>query len=131
MELLDQADQILSPILVRLEEEAIAILGENWAKTWHLGLPKPEETPGGMNIPAILWWRNLALSYDLVDYGKMRYALLGNASHWFPGNKSDRLDELDLQPCLKNSPHANKIPSFLAEAHQMFGDQEIKRLSQQ
>lgn len=131
VELLDQADQILPPILVRLEEEAIAILGENWAKTWHLGLPKPEETPGGMNIPAILWLRNLALSYDLVDYCKMRYALLGNASHWFPGNKSDRLDEFDLQPYLKNSPHANKIPAFLAEAHQMFGDQETKRLSQQ
>ncbi|MGB5960748.1 MAG: aldo/keto reductase [Coleofasciculaceae cyanobacterium] len=131
VELLDQADQILPPILVRLEAEAIAILGEDWVKTWHIGLPKPEETPGGMNIPAILWLRNLALSYDLVDYCKMRYALLGNASHWFPGHKSDRLDEFDLQPCLKNSPYANKIPAFLAEAHQMFGGQEIKRLSQQ
>ncbi|MGC1394356.1 MAG: aldo/keto reductase [Coleofasciculaceae cyanobacterium] len=131
VELLDQADQILPPILVRLEAEAIAILGEDWVKTWHIGLPKPEETPGGMNIPAILWLRNLALSYDLVDYCKMRYALLGNASHWFPGHKSDRLDEFDLQPCLKNSPYANKIPAFLAEANQMFGGQEIKRLSQQ
>ena len=131
VELLDQADQILPPILVRLEQEAIAILGEDWVKTWHIGLPKPEETPGGMNIPAILWLRNLALSYDLVDYCKMRYALLGNASHWFPGNKSDRLSEFDLQPCLKNSPHANKIPAFLEEANQMLGGKEVKRLSQQ
>lgn len=131
VELLDQADQILPPILVRLEQEAIAILGEDWVKTWHIGLPKPEATPGGINIPAILWLRNLALSYDLIDYCKMRYALLGNASHWFPGNKSDRLSEFDLASCLQNSPHANKIPAFLAEANQLLGGQEIKRLSQQ
>jgi predicted aldo/keto reductase-like oxidoreductase len=131
VELLDQADQILPPILIGLEQEAIAILGEDWVKTWHIGLPKPEETPGGINIRAILWLRNLALSYDLIDYCKMRYALLGNASHWFPGNKSDRLQEYDLVQCLQNSPHANKIPAFLAEANQLFGGQEVKRLSQQ
>ncbi len=131
VELLDRADEILPPILVRLEQEAIAILGEDWVKTWHIGLPKPEETPGNINIRAILWLRNLALSYDLVDYCKMRYALLGNASHWFPGTKSDRLQEFDLEPCLKNSPHANKIPAFLAEANQLFGGEEVKRLSQQ
>lgn len=130
VELLDQADQILPPILVRLEQEAQAVLGENWMKTWEVGLPKPEETPGGINIRTILWLRNLALAYDLLDYCKMRYNLLGNASHWFPGSKSDRVSELNLEPCLANSPHANKIPTYLAEAHQLFGGQAVKRLSQ-
>jgi predicted aldo/keto reductase-like oxidoreductase len=131
VELLDRADEILPPILVRLEEEAIAILGEDWVKTWHIGLPKPEETPGGMNIPVILWLRNLALAYDLMEYAKMRYNLLGNASHWFPGNKSDRVKEFDLRQCLRESPHADKIPAFLEEADQLFGGQAVKRLSQQ
>ena len=131
VELLDRADEILPPILVRLEEEAIAILGEDWVKTWHIGLPKPEETPGGMNIPVILWLRNLALAYDLMEYAKMRYNLLGNASHWFPGNKSDRVKEFDLRQCLSESPHADKIPAFLEEADQLFGGQAVKRLSQQ
>ena len=131
VKLLDQADEILPPILVRLEQEAIAILGEHWVKTWHVGLPKPDETPGGMNIHTILWLRNLALTYDLIDYCKMRYNLLGNASHWFPGSKSDRVSELDLRQCLKNSPHADKIPTYLAEAHSLFGGQEVKRLSEQ
>lgn len=131
VELLDRADEILPPILVRLEEEAIAILGEHWVKTWHVGLPKPEETPGGMNILIILWLRNLALAYDLMDYCKMRYNLLGNASHWFPGNKADCLKELDLQQCLQESPHADKIPAFLEESHRLFGGQEVKRLSEQ
>ncbi|MFB8791103.1 MAG: aldo/keto reductase [Potamolinea sp.] len=131
VDLLDKADEILSPILVRLEEEAIAILGEDWVKTWHIGLPKPEETPGGMNIYVLLWLRNLALVYDLIEYGKMRYSLLGNGGDWFPGAKSDRVRELDLQQCLRNSPHADKIPDLLAEVHQLLGGQEVKRLSQQ
>lgn len=131
VDLLDKADEILSPILVRLEEEAIAILGEDWVKTWHIGLPKPEETPGGMNIYVLLWLRNLALVYDLMEYGKMRYSLLGNAGDWFPGAKADRVRELNLGQCLRNSPHADKIPAFLEEVHQLLGGQEVKRLSQQ
>jgi predicted aldo/keto reductase-like oxidoreductase len=131
VELLDRATEILPRILVRLEEEAIATLGEDWVKTWHIGLPTPEETPGGINIPSILWLRNLTLAYDMVEYAKMRYNLLGNADHWFPGNKSDRVRELDLRHCLRNSPHADTIPAFLEDAHRLLGGQEVQRLSQQ
>jgi uncharacterized protein len=129
--LLDRVDELLPPILVRLEKEAIATLGEDWVKTWHVGLPKLAETPGGINIFVILWLRNLALAYDMFDYAKMRYNMLGNASHWFPGNKADRVREFDLRHCLRESPHADKIPTFLEEAHRLLGGQDVKRLSQQ
>lgn len=130
LELLDQASEILPPILARLEEEAIATLGEDWVKTWQTNLPTWQETPGEINIKMILWLWNLATAYNLVEYGKMRYNLLGNGSHWFPGNKADKLDELDLRQCLAQSPHADKIPQFLAQAHQMLAGEEVKRLSQ-
>ncbi|MDZ8237709.1 MAG: aldo/keto reductase [Nostoc sp. ChiQUE01a] len=131
LELVDRASEILPPILARLEAEAIATLGEDWVKTWEDNLPTLDKTPGEINIRVILWLWNLAIAFDLVDYGKMRYNLLGNASHWFPGNKSDRLNELDLRQCLAASPHADKIPQILQKAHQLLAGEEVKRLSQQ
>ncbi|MEA5618852.1 aldo/keto reductase [Cronbergia sp. UHCC 0137] len=130
LELLDRASEILPPILDKLESTAIATLSEDWVKTWETNLPSWEETPGQVNMRVILWLLNLAIAYDMVDYGKMRYNLLGNGSHWFPGNKADKLEELDLRECLSQSPQADKIPQMLAKAHQMLGGEEVKRLSQ-
>lgn len=129
--LLDQTSEILPTILERLENEAIRCLGEEWYKTWQVGLPRLEEVPGQVNIRSILWLRNLAIAYDLVDYARTRYGMLGNASHWFPGNKADNLDALDLRPHLSRSPHAARIPALLREAHQLLGGQDGQRLSQQ
>lgn len=129
--LLDRASEVLPPILNRLEQEAIRTLGEAWYKTWHVGLPTADETPGQVNIRRILWLRNLAIAYDLVDYARMRYNLLGNGGHWFPGNKADRLAELELADCLSQSPHRAIIPQLLQETHDLLGGQAVQRQSQQ
>ncbi len=130
LELLDNAGKILPPILARLEEEAIATLGLDWVKSWNVGLPEHEDTPENVNIPIILWLRNLALAYDMVDYAQMRYNLLGHGNHWFPGGKAEGVEKLDLRQCLKQSPHAEKIPHLLKEAHEILASAEVKRLSQ-
>ncbi len=130
LELLDNSEEILPPIISRLESEAINILGEDWLKTWDSNLPTWEQTPGKVNIRVILWLLNLALAYDMIEYSKMSYNLLGQADHWFPGNPADKLAELDLRECLANSPQSAKIPQMLATAHEILAGAEVKRLSQ-
>ena len=131
LELLDRADEILPPILHRLEQAAIAALGETWYKTWREGLPRYQDTPGGLNIPTILWLRNLAIAYDMVDYAQTRYNMLGSAGDWFPGNKAGDAGRLNLGPCLAHSPHRDQIPALLNDAHRLLGGATVKRLSQQ
>ncbi|MGC8713935.1 MAG: aldo/keto reductase [Leptodesmis sp.] len=128
---LDRADEILSPIQQRLEKAAIARLGKDWYTSWEVGLPVPEVMPGGFNVRTILWLWNLATAYDLIEFAKIRYNMLGQASHWFPGVKVDQINLDQIKPLLKNSPHADKIPTILQEAHKLLGSEDVKRLSQQ
>ena len=124
----DQAAELAMPIAQRLDEEMARAVGQEWAETWHVGLPEWWETPGNINIPVILRLRNLALAYDMVEYGKMRYNLLGNAGHWFPGENASKLNDYDLTDCLAQSPHRDIIPDLLAETHAMLVGEERKRL---
>ncbi|MEP0917396.1 aldo/keto reductase [Leptolyngbya sp. DQ-M1] len=131
LDLLDRADELLPPILERLEQAAIDRLGADWVKRWQTGLPTVDETPGRLNLHTILWLRNLAIAYDLVDYAKMRYNLLGQGSHWFPGARVNEIDIAALRPCLAASPFADRIPELLHETHQLLGGEAVKRLSEQ
>jgi uncharacterized protein len=131
LDLIEDAPEILPEILNRLEEEGIKTFGDHWWHNWRTGLPTTYETPNGLNIPMILWLRNLALAYDMVEYSKARYNLLGGqASHWFPGSRAEGFNPADLKPLLQNSPFADQIPQLLGETHQLLGGEQKKRLSQ-
>jgi len=119
---------VLKPIEARLQAELVKTLGADWVENWHRGLPEWEKAPGGVNIFEILRLRNFAKAFDMIDYGKMRYNLLGNGDHWFPGNRADKANAAELQECLKSSPFKDKIPAALQEAHALLGAQEVKRL---
>ena len=119
IELLDRADEILPPILNRLEKAAIATLGQDWYRTWHTGLPSYKQTPGEINIPVILWLRNLAIAFDMFEYATRRYNHLNTADPWFPGFTAEQVRQFDLSDCLRHSPHADKIPALLEDAHRL------------
>lgn len=114
----------------KLEDECIAVLGEDWWTSYLVGLPDYENTPGQMNLPEILRLYNLAKALGMVEYGRMRYNLLGSGGHWFPGNpvQPELLDQ--LAPCLADSPHAAKIPAILAETHEMLKGEDVQRLQE-
>jgi predicted aldo/keto reductase-like oxidoreductase len=127
----EEVRQRLGPIETRLQSEYERVLGEDWARNWHHGLPRWEDVPGKINLREILRLYNLAKAFDLVEYGKGRYNLLGSGGHWFPGMKLDKLDELDLRPALAQSPFPDRLLAALREARELFAGESVKRLQQQ
>ncbi len=85
-------------------------------------LPCPEN----INIPEILRLRNLAIAYNMTQYGEYRYGMLENAGHWFPGQKGNRCTECG--DCLPRCPEKLEIPHLLKDAHQKLNGSPKRRL---
>jgi len=130
LEFYDRAAEVMAPIEKRLRDEMESMLGSDWCNSWWNGLPEYTETPGEINLLEILRLWTYAKSLDLVEFGKMRYNLLGNAGHWFPGKNATQFDAEAVMRAAKSNPFMERIPAILAEAHQMLIGEEKKRLSQ-
>jgi uncharacterized protein len=125
-----QIETVIPPIEAKLRQAISDSLGSDWVNRWQEGIPCCEEIPGEVNVWEILRLWNFAQSLDMVDYGKMRYNLLGNADHWFAGNQAQALDAAGIISALAANPFKEKIPQILAEAHTLLVGQPKKRLSE-
>lgn len=125
-----EAAAITAPIEQRLRAEMERVLGRDWCEGWWRGLPPYVDLPGEVNAQEILRLWTYAKALDLVGWGKMRYNLMGNAGHWFPGANAAELDPAAMRAALGDYRFAERVPGILQEAHALMLDAPKKRLSE-
>ena len=133
LEYYDDIAATIAPIEQRLRAEMEREFGAEWCQGWSENLPDHYNLPGDVNVLEILRLYTYAKSLDLVEWGKMRYNLLGNAGHWFPGENVKVLDEAKWEVLGKEiarNPFADRIPGYLRAAHELLKGEEKKRLSE-
>jgi predicted aldo/keto reductase-like oxidoreductase len=126
----ERAAEVIAPIERRLREEMERVLGAEWCAGGLRNLPNYVDVPGAVNLQEILRLWTFARAFDLIAWGKMRYNLMGNAGHWFPGANGSQINAQKIKDALDGHPFAEEIPRILSEAHALFFDVPKKRLSE-
>ncbi|MEX0324423.1 MAG: aldo/keto reductase [Puniceicoccaceae bacterium] len=132
--LMDRAPELVTPILERLQARISETVEPELVNPLGLGLPKLMDIPGQINVLRILVFRNLVKAFGMTEFAKARYAVLGNAGDWVPGNTAspENLSAVrkDLVKLFGSISGGHAIMPALEEAHEMLFTKPEKRLSE-
>ena len=123
-------EKVLAPIERRVRAAMEKALGADWCRSWHEGVPEYVDLPGQINAKEILRLWTYAKSLDMVGWGRMRYNLLGQGDHWFPGENAAEAGRRLRPEHFPDSPFRGTIPGLLQEAHRLLFEKPVSRLSQ-
>ncbi len=106
----------------RLHSHQIEVVGSDRCSQCYACLPCPQD----IHIPEVLRLRNLAVAYEMTQFGQYRYQMFENAGHWFPGKKANHCN--DCGDCLPRCPEELNIPALLNNTHQRLNGKPGRRL---
>ncbi|MEM1158170.1 MAG: aldo/keto reductase [Verrucomicrobiota bacterium] len=130
VEMLDQQSNYLMRAEGLLHRRIADTISIEWWQFITQQLPEWWKIPHQINLRVILWLWSLDQAFGMREYAQSRYGLLGNASHWFPGQRVTSLEDISWEALLGSSEFTEEIPKRLRQAHEWFGQQDVQRLSQ-
>ncbi len=120
---------LVHEIANRLEVEFQCVNGKTMPPRWDRDLPPFGEVAGGINLQEIVRLWSLDRAFDMQNYGKLRYNILGNGGHWFPGVNAGEFDEIAIR-AIGERVGLPQLVDILTKAHERFSDAPRKRLQQ-
>ena len=124
----DRIPETIAPVEKRLRAEMERVLGADWCARWFegcriLGRAGADQRVGNSAAVDV---REVARPRGV---GQDALQPAGAGRPLVSGRKCGQVRELDLQPVLRNSPFANRIPEILEESHRLLFEKPVQRLS--